>query len=225
MCPHDGRRQWAGTMNLTEPHCGTDLGLMRTKSGGSRPGSDYKSPAPRLFISGGEQDLPRTSSCTSCWRASKRTRRHQGRVAVRGAEDGHQPRWDGRCAERRVVRARSSTRWASTAIRPVVLNFDNAVGWLVGEENKGMTAMFVSDERGATRRVGVQGLAQSEVAYRNVVAYAKDRLQGRTLTGPQARDKPCRPHYRAHPGCAATLMSIRAFNEAARARGVDLAQK
>ncbi len=96
-----------------------------------------------------------------------------------------------------------------------VLNFDNAVGWLVGEENKGMTAMFVMMNE-ARLGVGVQGLAQSEVAYQNAAAYAKERLQGRALTGPQAKDKPADPII-VHPDIRRTLMTIRAFNEAARA--------
>jgi hypothetical protein len=95
------------------------------------------------------------------------------------------------------------------------MNFDNAVGTLVGEENKGMTAMFVMMNE-ARLGVGVQGLAQSEVAYQNAAAYAKERLQGRALTGPVAKDKPADPII-VHPDVRRTLLSIRAFNEAARA--------
>src|SRR5215468_3074737 len=104
-----------------------------------------------------------------------------------------------------------------------VMNYDNAVGWLVGEENKGLNAMFVMMNE-ARLGVGVQGLAQSEVAYQNAVAYAKDRLQGRSLTGPKAPDKPADPII-VHPDVRRTLLTIRAFNEAARAMVVWTALK
>ena len=96
-----------------------------------------------------------------------------------------------------------------------VMNYDGATGWLIGEENKGMQGMFVMMNE-ARLGVAVQGLAQSEVAYQNAVAYAKDRLQGRSLTGPKAPDKPADPII-VHPDVRRTLLTIRAFNEAARA--------
>jgi hypothetical protein len=96
-----------------------------------------------------------------------------------------------------------------------VMNYDNATGWLVGEENKGMQGMFVMMNE-ARLGVAVQGLAQSEVAYQNAVAYARERLQGRSLTGAKATDKPADPII-VHPDVRRTLLSIRAFNEAARA--------
>jgi hypothetical protein len=104
-----------------------------------------------------------------------------------------------------------------------VMNYDNATGWLVGEENKGLNAMFVMMNE-ARLGVGVQGLAQSEVAYQNAVAYAKDRLQGRALTGVKAPDKPADPII-VHPDVRRTLMTIRAFNEAARAMMVWMSLK
>ena len=96
-----------------------------------------------------------------------------------------------------------------------VMNYDGATGWLVGEENRGLNAMFVMMNE-ARLGVGVQGLAQSEVAYQNAVAYAKDRLQGRALTGAKFPDKPADPII-VHPDVRRTLLSIRAFNEAGRA--------
>jgi acyl-CoA dehydrogenase len=104
-----------------------------------------------------------------------------------------------------------------------VMNYDNATGWLIGEENKGMQGMFVMMNE-ARLGVAVQGLAQSEVAYQNAVAYARDRLQGRALTGAKAPDKPADPII-VHPDVRRTLLTIRAFNEAARAMVVWTALK
>src|SRR5471032_3640329 len=96
-----------------------------------------------------------------------------------------------------------------------VLNFDDAGGWLVGEENRGLPAMFVM-MNGARLGVAVQGLAQSEVAYQNAAAYAKERLQGRSLTGAKAPDKPADPII-VHPDVRRVLLTIKSLNEAARA--------
>jgi hypothetical protein len=103
------------------------------------------------------------------------------------------------------------------------MNYDGATGWLIGEENKGMQGMFVMMNE-ARLGVAVQGLAQSEVAYQNAVAYARDRLQGRSLTGAKAPDKPADPII-VHPDVRRTLLTIRAFNEAARAMVVWTALK
>jgi acyl-CoA dehydrogenase len=97
-----------------------------------------------------------------------------------------------------------------------VMNYDGAKGWLVGAENKGLNAMFVMMNE-ARLGVAIQGLAQSEVAYQNAVAYAKDRLQGRSLTGAKNPDKQAADPIIVHPDVRRTLMSIKAFNEAARA--------
>ena len=102
-----------------------------------------------------------------------------------------------------------------------VMNYDGAQGWLVGEENRGLNAMFVM-MNGARLGVAVQGLAQSEVAYQNAAAYAKERLQGRSLTGPKSPDKPADPIL-VHPDVRRMLLEIRAFNEAARALMVSVA--
>src|SRR4029453_6219922 len=104
-----------------------------------------------------------------------------------------------------------------------VMNYDGARGWLVGAGNRGLNAMFVL-LNGARLSGGVQGLAQSEVAYQNAAAYAKERLQGRSLTGPKAPDKPA-DSIMVHPDVRRTLLTIRAFNEAARAMVVWTALK
>jgi acyl-CoA dehydrogenase len=104
-----------------------------------------------------------------------------------------------------------------------VMNYDGATGWLIGEENKGMQGMFVMMNE-ARLGVAVQGLAQSEVAYQNAVAYARERLQGRALGGAEAPDKPADPII-VHPDVRRTLLTIRAFNEAARAMVVWTALK
>src|SRR5207253_8376346 len=99
-----------------------------------------------------------------------------------------------------------------------VMNYDAATGWLVGEENRGINAMFTMMNE-ARLGVGVQGLAQSEVAYQNAAAYARDRLQGRALTGAKSPDKAADPII-VHPDVRRALLTIRAFNEAARALAV-----
>src|SRR3979409_711829 len=104
-----------------------------------------------------------------------------------------------------------------------VMNYDSATGWLIGEENKGMQAMFVMMNE-ARLGVAVQGLAQSEVAYQNAAAYARDRLQGRSLSGPKAPDKPADPII-VHPAVPRPRLTIRAFNEAARAMVIWTALK
>jgi alkylation response protein AidB-like acyl-CoA dehydrogenase len=205
--------EWAGTMNLTEPHCGTDLGLMRTKAVKQADGT-YKISGTKIFISGGEQDLtenivhlvlariegaPAGIKGVSLFVVPKRTISADGSP---GAPNGVS------CGS---IEHKMGIHGNSTC----VMNFDNAVGTLVGEENKGMAAMFVMMNE-ARLGVGVQGLAQSEVAYQNAAAYAKERLQGRALTGPVAKDKPADPII-VHPDVRRTLLSIRAFNEAARA--------
>lgn len=206
--------EWAGTMNLTEPHCGTDLGLMRTKAVKQADGT-YKISGTKIFISGGEQDLtenivhlvlariegaPAGIKGVSLFVVPKKKLNADGSLTseMNGVSCGS-------------IEHKMGIHGNSTC----VLNFDNAVGTLVGEENKGMQAMFVMMNE-ARLGVGVQGLSQSEVAYQNAVNYARERLQGRALTGAKAKDKPADPII-VHPDVRRTLMSIRAFNEAARA--------
>ncbi len=213
--------KWAGTMNLTEPHCGTDLGLLRTKAVKQADGS-YKISGTKIFISGGEQDLTENII-------------HLVLARIEGAPSGVRgislfvvPKVlvnpDGSLGAKNGVSCGSiEHKMGIHGNATCVMNYDNATGWLVGEENKGLNAMFVMMNE-ARLGVGVQGLAQSEVAYQNAVAYAKDRLQGRALTGAKAPDKPADPII-VHPDVRRTLMTIRAFNEAARAMMVWMSLK
>jgi len=205
--------EWAGTMNLTEPHCGTDLGLLRTKAVKQADGS-YRLSGTKIFISGGEQDL--TENIV-----------HLVLARIEGAPEGTKgislfvvPKIlvdaDGSLGERNGVSCGSiEHKMGIHGNSTCVMNYDNAVGWLVGEENRGLAAMFTMMNE-ARLGVGIQGLALSEVAYQNAVAYAKERLQGRALSGAKFADKPADPII-VHPDVRRTLMSIRAFNEAARA--------
>jgi acyl-CoA dehydrogenase len=204
---------WTGTMNLTEPHCGTDLGLLKTKAVPNGDGS-YAITGTKIFISAGEHDLAENIV-------------HLVLARVEGAPQGTKgislfvvPKFlvgeDGTLGDRNGVSCGSiEHKMGIHGNATCVMNYDGAKGWLVGAENKGLNAMFVMMNE-ARLAVGVQGLAQAEVAYQNAVAYAKERLQGRSLTGPKAPDKPADPII-VHPDVRRTLMSIKAFIEAARA--------
>jgi alkylation response protein AidB-like acyl-CoA dehydrogenase len=205
--------QWTGTMNLTEPQCGTDLGLLRTKAVRQSDGS-FKISGTKIFISAGEHDLAENII-------------HLVLARIEGAPAGIKgvslfvvPKFlvdpDGSLGARNGVTCGSiEHKMGIHGNSTCVMNYDNAVGWLIGEENKGMQGMFVMMNE-ARLGVAAQGLAQSEVAYQNAVAYARDRLQGRALTGAKAADKPADPII-VHPDVRRTLLTIRAFNEAARA--------
>jgi acyl-CoA dehydrogenase len=205
--------QWTGTMNLTEPQCGTDLGLLRTKAVKQADGS-YKISGTKIFISAGEHDL--TENIIHLVLA-----RIEGAPAgIKGVSLFVVPKVlvnaDGSLGARNGVSCGSiEHKMGIHGNSTCVMNYDGATGWLIGEENKGMQAMFVMMNE-ARLGVAVQGLAQSEVAYQNAAAYAKDRLQGRSLSGPKAPDKPADPII-VHPDVRRTLLTIRAFNEAARA--------
>ncbi|MEP3048775.1 MAG: acyl-CoA dehydrogenase C-terminal domain-containing protein [Roseibium sp.] len=204
---------WTGTMNLTEPHCGTDLGLIRTKAVPQDDGS-YKISGTKIFISAGEHDMVDNIV-------------HLVLARIEGAPEGTKgislfvvPRnhvgKDGSVGDNNGVSCGSiEHKMGINSNATCVMNYDDAAGWLVGEENKGLRAMFTMMNE-ARLGVAVQGLAQSEVAYQNAVTYSKDRLQGRALTGPKEKDKPADPII-VHPDVRRTLMKIRSFNEAARA--------
>jgi hypothetical protein len=204
---------WTGTMNLTEPHCGTDLGLLRAKAAPQADGS-YKITGTKIFISAGEHDLAENIV-------------HLVLARIEGAPEGTKgislfvaPKFlvkpDGALGERNKVMCGSlEEKMGIHGNSTCVMNYDGATGWLLGEANRGLYAMFTMMNE-ARLGVGVQGLAQSEVAYQNAVTYAKERLQGRALTGPKNKDKPADPII-VHPDVRRTLMTIRAFNEAARA--------
>ncbi len=213
--------KWTGTMNLTEPHCGTDLGLMRTKAVRQGDGS-FKITGTKIFISAGEHDLADNII-------------HLVLARIEGAPAGIKgvslfvvPKFlvkpDGSLGDRNGVTCGSiEHKMGIHGNSTCVMNYDNATGWLIGEENKGMQGMFVMMNE-ARLGVAVQGLAQSEVAYQNAVAYARERLQGRSISGVKAPDKPADPII-VHPDVRRTLLTIRAFNEAARAMVVWTALK
>jgi acyl-CoA dehydrogenase len=204
---------WTGTMNLTEPQCGTDLGLIKTKAVPNEDGS-YVITGTKIFISAGEHDLAENIV-------------HLVLARIEGAPAGTKgislfvvPKFivhaDGSLGERNGVTCGSiEHKMGIHGNATCVMNYDNAKGWLVGEANRGLNAMFVMMNE-ARLAVGVQGLAQSEVAYQNAVVYAKERLQGRALTGVKNPEKPADPII-VHPDVRRNLMSIKAFNEAARA--------
>ena len=205
--------EWTGTMNLTEPHCGTDLGLIKTRALRQGDGS-FAISGQKIFISAGEHDLAENII-------------HLVLARIEGAPAGVKgislflvPKVlvddDGSLAERNKVSCGSiEHKMGIHGNSTCVMNYDSAKGWLVGEENRGLNAMFVM-MNSARLDVAVQGLAQSEVAYQNAAAYAKDRLQGRSLTGAKEPGKPADPIL-VHPDVRRMLLEIRAFNEAARA--------
>jgi acyl-CoA dehydrogenase len=213
--------EWTGTMNLTEPHCGTDLGLLRTKAVRQADGS-FKITGTKIFISAGEHDL--TENIIHLVLA-----RIEGAPAgIKGVSLFVVPKVlvnaDGSLGQRNGVSCGSiEHKMGIHGNSTCVMNYDSATGWLIGEENKGMQGMFVMMNE-ARLGVAVQGLAQSEVAYQNAVAYARERLQGRSLTGVKAPDKPADPII-VHPDVRRTLLTIRAFNEAARAMVIWTALK
>ncbi|MET4388696.1 acyl-CoA dehydrogenase [Bradyrhizobium sp. F1.4.3] len=205
--------EWTGTMNLTEPQCGTDLGMLRTKAVRQADGS-FKITGTKIFISAGEHDLaPNIIHLVLA--------RIEGAPAgIKGVSLFVVPKFlvnaDGSVGARNgVVCGSIEHKMGIHGNSTCVMNYDSATGWLIGEENKGMQGMFVMMNE-ARLGVAVQGLAQSEVAYQNAVAYARERIQGRSLTGTKAPDKPADPII-VHPDVRRTLLSIRAFNEAARA--------
>ncbi len=204
---------WTGTMNLTEPHCGTDLGLLKTKAVPNPDGS-YSLTGTKIFISAGEHDLSENIV-------------HLVIARIEGAPAGTKgislfvvPKFlvneDGSLGERNGVTCGSiEHKMGIHGNATCVMNYDGAKGWLVGQENRGLNAMFVMMNE-ARLAVGVQGLGQSEAAYQNAVAYARERLQGRALTGAKNPERAADPII-VHPDVRRTLMQIRAFNEAARA--------
>lgn len=205
--------KWTGTMNLTEPHCGTDLGLMRTKAVPQSDGS-FKISGQKIFISAGEHDLTENIL-------------HLVLAKIEGAPEGIKgvslflvPKFmvkeDGSLGARNGVSCGSlEKKMGIHGNSTCVLNYDEAVGYTVGEEHKGMRAMFTMMNE-ARLGVGLQGLSQSEVAYQNAVDYATERLQGRSLTGPKAPEKPADPII-VHPDIRRILMNLKSFNEGARA--------
>ena len=203
---------WTGTMNLTEPHCGTDLGLLKTKAVPNADGS-YKITGQKIFISAGEHDMAENIIHLVLARA-------EGAPAgVKGISLFIVPKFkldaDGNPGDANGVSCGSiEEKMGIHGNSTCVMNYDDAEGYMIGEENKGLKVMFVMMNR-ARLDVGMQGLAQSEVAYQNAVDYAKDRLQGRALTGPKNENGPADPII-VHPDVRRMLMDTKAFNEGAR---------
>ncbi|HEX2146973.1 MAG TPA: acyl-CoA dehydrogenase C-terminal domain-containing protein [Pseudorhizobium sp.] len=204
---------WSGTMNLTEPHCGTDLGLLRTKAVPNGDGT-YKISGQKIFISAGEHGM--TDNII-----------HLVLARIEGAPEGTKgislfivPKFmvkeDGSVGDRNTVTCGAiEHKMGIHGNSTCVMNYDQATGYLIGAENKGLAAMFVMMNE-ARLGVGLQGLSIAETAYQNAVAYARERIQGRSLSGPKAPEKKADPII-VHPDIRRTLMTIKAFNEAGRA--------
>lgn len=206
---------WSGTMCLTEPHCGTDLGLIRTKAVPQEDGS-HKITGTKIFISAGEHDL--TENILHLVLA----RLPDAPAGTRGISLFLVPKFlareDGTPGPRNGVACGSiEHKMGIKASSTCVMNFEDATGWLVGEPHKGMRAMFVM-MNAARLAVGIQGLGLAEVSYQNAVNYAKERLQGRSLKGAKHPDKPADPII-VHPDVRRNLLTARAFTEGARALG------
>jgi alkylation response protein AidB-like acyl-CoA dehydrogenase len=201
--------EWSGTMCLTEPHCGTDLGLIRTKANPNGDGS-YDVTGTKIFISAGEHDL--TSNIIHLVLA----RLPDAPEGVKGISLFVVPKFLPDTMSVNAVTCGSiEHKMGIKASATCVMNFDNSKGWLVGEANKGLRAMFTMMN---TARLGVamQGLGIAEVAYQNGLAYAKDRLQMRALDGAKAPDKPADPII-VHPDVRRMLLTSKAFCEGGRA--------
>ncbi len=218
---------WSGTMCLTEPHCGTDLGLIKTKAVPNGNGS-YKISGTKIFISAGEHDL--TENIVHLVLAKL----PDAPPGVRGISLFIVPKFlvkeDGTLGPRNGVACGSiEHKMGIKASATCVMNFDEAEGTLVGEPHKGMRYMFTMMNT-ARLAVGMQGLGLAETAYQSAAAYAKERLQGRSLAGPKNPEKAADPII-VHPDVRKNLLTMRAYNEGARALAlwcgfaVDLAEK
>ncbi|WP_448205902.1 acyl-CoA dehydrogenase C-terminal domain-containing protein [Azospirillum sp. sgz302134] len=212
---------WAGTMCLTEPHCGTDLGLIRTRAIPQEDGS-YNITGTKIFISAGEHDL--TENILHLVLA----RLPDAPAGTRGISLFLVPKLlpndDGTPGPRNGVACGSiEHKMGIKASATCVMNFEDATGWLVGEPHKGMRAMFVM-MNAARLAVGIQGLGLAEVSYQNAVNYARERLQGRSLKGAKAPDKPADPII-VHPDVRRNLLTARAYTEGARALGALVGYK
>ncbi|HEX8302397.1 acyl-CoA dehydrogenase C-terminal domain-containing protein [Sphingomonas sp.] len=205
--------EWGGTMNLTEPQCGTDLGLIRTRAEPNADGS-YSITGTKIFISSGEHDL--TSNII-----------HLVLAKTPGAPESSKgislfvvPKFlvndDGSLGERNPVTCGSiEHKMGIHSNSTCVMNYDGAKGWLVGEEMKGLAAMFIM-MNAARLGVGLQGLGIGEVALQNAVQYAEDRRQGRALTGPQEPGEKADTLF-VHPDVRRMLMEGKALTEGLRA--------
>ncbi|MGI9024648.1 MAG: acyl-CoA dehydrogenase C-terminal domain-containing protein [Burkholderiaceae bacterium] len=214
--PKIGSGEWLGTMCLTESHCGTDLGMLRTKAEPQADGS-YKLIGNKIFISSGEHDMsenivhmvlarlpdaPKGSKGISLFIVPKFLPEGTGGNATAGARN---PIFCGAIEHKMGIHGNATCQ----------LNLDGATGSMVSAPNKGLAAMFVM-MNGARLAVGVQGLGLTEIAYQNAAAYAKDRIQGRSLSGPKSPDQPADPII-VHPDVRKMLLTARAYAEGGRA--------
>ena len=199
--------EWLGTMNLTEPHCGTDLGLIRTRAEPQADGS-YSITGTKIFISAGDHDLceniihlvlaktpgaPESSKGISLFIVPKFLVNADGSLGTRNAVSV------GSIEHKMGIHGNATC----------VMNYDGAKGWLVGEENKGLAAMFIM-MNAARLGVGIQGLAQAEASYQNALLYAQERRQGRALTGPSEPQQKADPLL-VHPDVRRMLMDAKMF--------------
>lgn len=204
---------WSGTMCLTEAHCGTDLGMLRTKAEPQADGS-YKITGAKIFISSGEHDLAENIIHLVLARLP------DAPVGSKGISLFVVPKFnvnaDGALGERNGIACGAlEEKMGIHGNSTCQMHLDGANGTLVGEPNRGLPAMFVM-MNAARLGVGNQSLGLTEVAYQNAVAYAKDRLQMRSLTGPKAAEKPADPII-VHPDVRKMLLTARAYAEGARA--------
>ncbi len=211
--------EWSGVMCLTESHCGTDLGLIRTQAVPVGDGT-YRVTGNKIFISSGEQDL--TENILHLVLAKL----PDAPEGVKGISLFLVPKMlvknDGTLGERNAVQCLSIEHKMGIKASPTcVMEYDGAVGYLVGEPHKGLRAMFTM-MNAARLYVGVQGLGLAEVAYQNALAYAQERVQGRALKGAMAKDKPADPII-VHPDVRLNLMKMQAFTEGARALALEVA--
>ncbi len=205
--------EWGGTMNLTEPQCGTDLGLIRTKAEPQLGGS-YAITGTKIFISSGEHDL--TSNIIHLVLA-KTT---DAPDSVKGISLFIVPKYlvnaDGSLGERNGVSCGSlEHKMGIHGNSTCVMNYDGATGFMLGDENKGLAAMFVM-MNAARLGVGIQGLSQADIAFQNAVAYANDRRQGRALTGPAEPEQKA-DTLMVHPDVRRMLIDAKALTEGLRA--------
>ncbi|WP_313135384.1 acyl-CoA dehydrogenase C-terminal domain-containing protein [Paracoccus jeotgali] len=204
--------EWTGTMNLTEPHCGTDLGMLRTKAEPQEDGS-YRITGQKIFISAGDHDMAENVIHLVLAKAPG------GGEGTKGISLFIVPKFlvneDGSLGERNGVSVGSlEDKMGIHGNATCVMNFDGAQGWLLGDLHKGMRAMFTMMNE-ARLGVGLQGYAVAEAAYQNAVAYAKDRLQGRAVTGAENPGGPADPLI-VHPDIRRNLMDQKSFLEGAR---------
>ena len=203
---------WSGTMCLTEPQCGTDLGLIRTRAEPKEDGG-YAITGTKIFISAGEHDL--SDNIVHLVLA----RLPDAPAGIKGISLFLVPKFlprDGVPGARNGVRCGGlEHKMGIKASATCVMNFDGATGWLIGEPHRGMRAMFTMMNE-ARLEVGVQGLGIAETAYQSAVAYARERLQGRALSGAARPDQPADPIL-VHPDVRRMLLTMRAFCEGGRA--------